>query len=62
MNDESPSSTTTATTQAAEPIPNTAPESGEFRFDVLLIAIVIVSAIIASNIWLRRRAERADSD
>lgn len=28
-----------------------------FRLDMLLIGVVIVGAIITSNIWLRRRAE-----
>ena len=35
---------------------------GGFRLDVLLIALVVVGAVVAQNIWLRIRAERSDSD
>jgi hypothetical protein len=40
--------------------PGTAP-AGEFRMDVLTIGIVVVGAIIVQNIWLRRRADNANS-
>ncbi len=36
--------------------------AGEFRMDVLLIGVVVVGAIIVSNIWLRKRGERANSE
>lgn len=37
-------------------------KAGEFRMDVLLIGVVVVGAIILSNIWLGMRSERADSE
>jgi hypothetical protein len=51
----------TATTEvigAPEPLETSAPSmAGEFRIDVLLIGVVVLGAIIASNIFLRNRAD-----
>jgi len=55
-------STPATTKTVAVPEPFDRPAKGEFRFDMLLIGIVVLAAIVISNIWLRRRAERADSE
>ena len=64
MSDESDSAyATTNAIGTPDPVAQSHPAvGGEFRMEVLLIGLVVIGAIIASNIWLRRRAERGDSE
>lgn len=64
MSDESDSAyATTNAIGTPDPYAQSEPAvGGEFRMDVLLIGLVVVGAIIVSNIWLRKRAERDDSE
>lgn len=64
MSDESDSAyATTNAIGTPDPYSQSEPAvGGEFRMDVLLIGLVVVGAIIVSNIWLRKRAERGDSE
>jgi hypothetical protein len=61
--DNDPAGATTEVIGVPENSAQAAPAvAGEFRMDVLMIGLVIVGAIIVSNIWLRKRAERAESE
>ncbi len=54
---EKSESTTTQTVGVPEPLEDSAPAAAEFRMDVLLIGVIVVAAIVVSNIWLRKRAD-----
>jgi len=61
--DNDPTGATTEVIGVPERSEQSAPAvAGEFRMDVLMIGLVIVGAIIVSNIWLRKRAERVESE
>ena len=43
------------------PAADSAPAPGQLDAGLLAIFLVILAGIMASNLWLRRRAEREDS-